>query len=194
MRLEQHCALDFAEAIGALMPPGVVWEWGREELARARADSARLATLVQLVDADDLLVVGGSPAQEPGGLGWALMIGPALELARVDAQAQPLLDAAVMLHKPKAQSWRLADYRQVAALVDPATDIKTVRPFEAGKGVAGGLLWSERARYVLVVGHWLDGVAAVQELVDALDAFRQLHAVIFVLRRHGALELLYAQN
>lgn len=77
-----------------------------------------------------------------GGLGAALMEGPAVELARVDAQAQPLLDAAVDVHRPKALSWRLMDYRAVAQESQAGVvEALPRKAFAVGSG-AGQRLWS----------------------------------------------------
>jgi hypothetical protein len=173
MQLEHHSAADFAEAIRALMPPGVVWEWGQ------------------------------------GGLGEALMTGPAHELARVDAEAYPLLAAAVDLHRPKALSWRLVDYRAVADLSQagvteamprqafvagsgagqrlwtgpgtgfavPTHRVDVCRPFAAGSP-AGARLWGERARYALLVSYYAT-VADLAALREALATFKQAHMVLF---------------
>lgn len=173
MRLEQHSAADFAEAIRALMPPGAVWEWGQ------------------------------------GGLGESLMTGPAQELARVDAQVNPLLAATVDLHRPKALSWRLVDYRAVAsasqanqaeqvpraafavgsaaggrlwsntgaAFAVPMHRVDVCRPFAAGSP-AGARLWGERARYVLLVSYYAT-VADLAALREALATFKQEHMVLF---------------
>lgn len=176
MQLEQHSAADFAEAIKALMPPGVVWEWGQ----------------------------GAS-----SGLGEALMTGPAQELARVDAQVNPLLKAAVDLHRPKALSWRLLDYRAVADLSQAGvTEAMPRRAFVAGSGAgqrlwsaaqasfavrthrvdacrpfaagspAGARLWGERARYALLVSYYAT-VADLAALREALATFKQAHMVLF---------------
>lgn len=173
MQLDQNSATDFADAIKALMPPGVAWEWGQ------------------------------------GGLGDALMSGPAQELSRVDAQVNPLLAAAVELHRPKALSWRLVDYRAVAAASQtdvveavprrafavgsgagqrlwsdaqatfsiPKQKVEVCRPFAAGSP-AGARLWGENARYALLVSYHAS-VADLAALREALAAFKQAHMVLF---------------
>ena len=183
MQLEQHSAADFAEAIKALMPPGVVWEWGQ----------------------------GAS-----SGLGEALMTGPAQELARVDAEVNPLLATAVDLHKPKALSWRLVDYRAVAAASQavqaeqvpraafavgsvagarlwsnagaafavPTHRVEACRPFAAGSP-AGARLWGERARYALAVSYYAT-VADLTALREALATFKQAHMVLFFIDVTGS--------
>lgn len=176
MQLEQHSATDFAEAIRALMPPGVVWEWGQGAAS---------------------------------GLGEALMAGPAQELARVDAEVNPMLDTAVQLHKPKALSWRLVDYRAVAdasqagvteqvpraafvagssagarlwtgagaAFAVPTHAVDVCRPFVAGSPT-GARMWGARARYALLVSYYAT-VADLAALREALSAFKQAHMVLF---------------
>jgi hypothetical protein len=145
MQLAQHNAADFAEAIRALMPPGVVWEWGQGAAS---------------------------------GLGDALMAGPAQELARVDAEANPLLAAAVDLHRPKALSWRLVDYRAVAQVGQSSPVIvSTRRPFSVGNAV-GDQIWSGRARYALVVSHQASA-AELMAMRQELEAFKQAHVAVF---------------
>jgi hypothetical protein len=91
-----------------------------------------------------------------GGLGAALMGGPAIELARVDAQAQPLLDAAVDLHRPKAGSWRLVDYQAVAqASQAGVVEALPRKAFAVGSG-AGQRLWSGAGAGFAVATHAVD--------------------------------------
>jgi hypothetical protein len=77
-----------------------------------------------------------------GGLGDALLSGPAQELARADAEVNPLLDAAVQVHKPKVLSWRLTDYRAVADASQAGVSELVPRAAFAAGSAAGSRLWS----------------------------------------------------
>lgn len=143
------------------------------------------------------------------GLGGALMDGPAQELARIDAQAQPLLDAAVAAHLPKGMSWRLVDYREVAAASQAAVvEAMPRRAFVAGSG-AGQRLWTGPGTGFAVPTHRVDlcrpfvaggaagtrlwgerarytlqvsyyaTVADLAALRQALAAFKQAHMLLF---------------
>lgn len=193
MQLERHTPGAFADAIQALMPPGVVWEWGGG-FVDDEARQARLAKVAHLVDADAVVVLDAAPANDTPGFGAVLMTGPAQELARIDAEVNPLLDAAVGQHRPKALSWRLVDYSAIAQAVDPGASLKTVRPFCAGSS-AGGLLWSGRARYLILVGHALADGADLSAIEQALNDFKQAHMLLFFIRRDGDLGwVFYAQD
>lgn len=125
----------------------------------------------------DLLPPGDAWRWPAGGLGAALTDMPAQELARVDAQAQQILDATVSTHTPVVSLWRLQDYKDVARAVDPTVSTRYVRPFVAGSAV-GGRLWSARARYVLMVRY--DAAAGtLPALRAALARFKQAHVAIF---------------
>jgi hypothetical protein len=78
-----------------------------------------------------------------GGLGDKLLIGTGQELARVDAPVAEVLDLALVRHTLKRSSWRLVDYRAVAA-ASQAGIVETVprTAFVAGSP-AGQRLWSK---------------------------------------------------
>lgn len=147
---------------------------------------------------------------EGGGLGAALIEAPAYELARIDAEVQALLDAHVEMHRPKDMSWRLIDYRAVAALSQEGVVEAQRLPFVAGSAAgarlwsaspatfsvdlvrvdtcrpfsagsaAGDRLWGPAARYWLLVSYYAT-VADLDALVSALSDFKQAHMHLFFL-------------
>lgn len=70
----------------------------------------------QFADAIQALLPPGAAWEWPeGGLGDALLLGTGEELARVDAAAQGVLDAAIEAHRPKYNNWHISAYRRVAS-------------------------------------------------------------------------------
>lgn len=92
-----------------------------------------------------LLPPGAAWAWPVGGFGDAMLLGTAQELARVDAAAQQVLDAAIEAHRPKNSSWHISEYRRVAneALAGVAETMPR-RPAGIG-GHVGDRLWSHAA-------------------------------------------------
>ena len=143
-----------------------------------------------------------------GGLGATMLGATSIELARVDATVQEVLDLAIARHKVAGGSWRLVDYQRVAD--ESQAGIVEALPrkvFGAGSfagqrlwhspavfavpltrlsqarpfcagSCAGDRLWSQRARYVLVVRYYKT-VVDVQALWDALMAFKQAHVYLW---------------
>jgi hypothetical protein len=137
------------------------------------------------------------------------MTGPAQELARVDAEVNHLLDHAVQLHKPKALSWRLVDYRAVADASQAGVTEQVPRTSFVAGSAAGARLWTGAEAAFAVPTHavdvcrpfvagstagaWLWGkraryallvsyyatVADLAALRQALAAFKQAHMVLF---------------
>lgn len=175
MKINNYGALEYADAIRALLPPGAAWEWPE------------------------------------GGLGSALLLGTAQELARVDAVAPSLLDTAVATHLPMSASWHINAYRRVAA--DAIADVvetlprrafvvgstvgqrlwshsapettfpvelvrvdHLLRPFRVGSRI-GDRLWGTDKRYVVQVRYYRS-VVDPAVLYQALDAFKQAHVFL----------------
>ena len=131
-----------------------------------------------------LLPPGAAWTWPEGGLGDAMLLGTAEELARIEAAVQGVMDNAVDSHRPKFLSWHISAYQGVADAVGGAAEpggvrVSTVRPFAAG-GAAGGRLWGPRSRYILWVRY--DGAAGVDPaaLWAALSEFRQSHVVLWI--------------
>jgi hypothetical protein len=144
-----------------------------------------------------------------GGTGDQLLLGVAVELTRIDAAAQDVLDAAIANHKIKLWSWRIPDYQAVAdesqlGVTEPLPRL----PFAAGSH-AGDRLWASpvptfavplikvsQARpfcagskcgdalwghraRYVVLVRYFHGVVDVPKLVADLTAFKQKHAFLF---------------
>lgn len=100
----------------------------------------------EFADALQALLPPGAAWEWPqGGLGDALLLGTAQELARVEGDTQGVLDVAVGTHRPATGSWHIDAYRRVAdeALGDLAETMPR-RPFAVGSAV-GDRLWSQAA-------------------------------------------------
>lgn len=89
-----------------------------------------------------LLPPGAAWDWAEGGIGDTLLLSTAEELARVDAATQAVLDRAVDMHRPKASSWHINEYRRVAreAIGDLAETMPR-RTFAVGSHV-GDRIWS----------------------------------------------------
>lgn len=97
-------------------------------------------------DALKALLPPGAAWEWPvGGLGDALVLGSAAELARVEAIAQEVLDHAIETHRPKASSWHISAYRRVAAeALGGLVETMPRRTFAVGAHV-GDRVWSAAA-------------------------------------------------
>jgi len=100
----------------------------------------------QFADSIKSLLPPGSAWDWPvGGAGDALLLGTAHELARVEAGAQLVLDAAIEMHRPKHGSWHISQYRRVANdAIAGVAETMPRRPFAVGSTV-GQRLWSHAA-------------------------------------------------
>lgn len=136
---------------------------------------------------EQLLPPGRAWAWPAGGVGQAMLSGVAQELARVDGQAQDVLDTAVRTHTPRLLAWSVQGYRLVADASQPQTglagfaaglQIYVPRPFGPGRR-AGGRCWSIWARYLLVVNYapQLTDLAALKQ---ALDHHKQAHTTLLL--------------
>ena len=80
-----------------------------------------------------------------GGTGDALLLSTAEELARVDAATQAVLDRAIDVHRPKASSWHISEYRRIAReAIGDLVETMPRRPFAVGSTV-GDRVWSSAA-------------------------------------------------
>jgi len=69
----------------------------------------------QFADALKALLPPGAAWEWPeGGVGDALLLATAQELARVDSAAQEVLDRAIDAHRPKYGNWHISEYRRIA--------------------------------------------------------------------------------
>lgn len=88
------------------------------------------------------LLPNGTAWQWPaGGLGDDLLNGTAQELARVNAQTAPLIEAAIDAHRPGTAQYLLSDYQAIA---DDNTVIIPRQPATIGSAI-GYRLWSQNA-------------------------------------------------
>lgn len=176
MKLNLHPPRQFADALGALLPPGAAWDWPQ------------------------------------GGLGDALLLGTAEELARVEAESQQVLNTAIATHQPQTSSWHISAYRQVAeAALGGLVEVLPRRTFAIGSTVGqrlwsaaapgltfpvastqvdhllgpmrvgsriGARLWGTRSRYVLRVRYY-KSVVDTQALWNALAAFKQAQVFLW---------------
>jgi len=77
-----------------------------------------------------------------GGVGDALLLGTAEELARVDAATQAVVDRAIDVHRPAASSWHISEYRRIAQeVIGDLVETMPRRTFAVGSTV-GDRLWS----------------------------------------------------
>lgn len=80
-----------------------------------------------------------------GGFGDALLLGTAEELARIDTDAQAVLDRAIEMHRPKASSWNITEYRRVAReAIAGVAEVMPRKTFAVGSHV-GDRVWSSAA-------------------------------------------------
>lgn len=100
----------------------------------------------QFADGIKALLPPGAAWEWPeGGIGDALLLGTAQELARVEAETQGVLDTAIETHRPKDSSWHISQYRRVAnEALAGVTETMPRRPFAVGSTV-GQRLWSHAA-------------------------------------------------
>lgn len=100
----------------------------------------------EFADALKALLPPGAAWEWPeGGAGDALLLGTAEELARVESDAQDVLDAAIEAHRPKASSWHISAYQRVAEeALNGLVETMPRRPFAIGSKV-GQRLWSHAA-------------------------------------------------
>ena len=108
---------------------------------KVTAHSAR-----DFTDAIKALLPPGAAWDWPvGGVGDALLLSTAEELARVDAATQAVLDRAIDVHRPKASSWNITEYRRVAReAVSTISETLPRRTFAVGSKV-GDRIWSQAA-------------------------------------------------
>lgn len=93
----------------------------------------------------DLLPPGDAWRWPQGGLGDALLHTTAQELARLDAELQPVLDNAIATHRPAQANWHIDEYRRVAnEALNGLTETMPRKPFAVGSA-AGDRVWSEAA-------------------------------------------------
>ena len=97
-------------------------------------------------DATKALLPPGAAWDWPeGSFGDALLLATAEELARIDAAAQAVLDRAIEVHRPKAGSWHISEYRRVAReAIGDTTEAMPRKPFAVGAKV-GDRVWSHAA-------------------------------------------------
>lgn len=140
----------------------------------------------EFADALQALLPPGAAWEWPqGGLGDALLLGTAQELARVEGDTQGALDVAVDTHLPYFGSWHISVYRRVveevlAGLMLPIDTVQVdhlLRPARVGSHI-GDRLWGHRARYILMV-RYPSAVVNQAVLRDALDAFKQAHVFVW---------------
>lgn len=92
-----------------------------------------------------LLPPGAAWEWPQGGAGDALLLGTAEELARVEADTQGVLDAAIERHRPAASNWHISEYRRVAAdALAGVAETMPRRPITIG-GTVGQRMWSQAA-------------------------------------------------
>lgn len=103
-------------------------------------------TTRQFADAIKALLPPGAAWEWPaGGLGDALLLGTAAELARVESDTQAVLDRAIEMHRPKTSSWHISEYRRVAnEALGGLVETMPRKVFAVGSHV-GDRCWSQAA-------------------------------------------------
>lgn len=92
-----------------------------------------------------LLPPGAAWDWPAGGLGDALLLGAAQELARVDAATQAVLDAAIEAHRPGKCNFHISEYQRVAEeAVAGMAEVMPRRAAAIGSHI-GDRLWSHAA-------------------------------------------------
>jgi hypothetical protein len=103
-------------------------------------------TVRDYADAILALLPPGAAWEWPvGGLGNAMLLGTAEELARIEAAAQEVLDNAIETHRPKTGSWHISEYRKVASAALGNSSETFPRRAAAIGGHIGQRLWSHIA-------------------------------------------------
>jgi hypothetical protein len=94
-----------------------------------------------------LLPPGKAWEWKRGGLGDALLLGTAQELARVESGVAPVLERAVELHRPRFSSWHISEYQRVAEAALRAAGVTEAMPRKtcAIGAHIGDRLWSANA-------------------------------------------------
>lgn len=103
-------------------------------------------TVRQFADAIQALLPPGAAWKWPaGGLGDALLLGTAAELARVESDTQAVLDRAIEMHRPKTSGWHISEYRRVAnEALGGLVEVMPRKTFAVG-GHVGDRCWSQAA-------------------------------------------------
>lgn len=92
-----------------------------------------------------LLPPGAAFDWPQGGFGDTLLEGIGEELARIDADAQTVLDSAIEQHRPKYGNWHISEYRRIAQeAIAGVAETMPRRTFAVGSKV-GDRLWSSAA-------------------------------------------------
>lgn len=118
------------------------------------------------------------------GMGYAMLMATAQELARLEADIQSVLDNAIEQHRPKTISWHISEYQRVAegalAGVDnPGALVQLshlTQPARIGSRI-GDRMWSERSRYYLFVRY--DRSVDPEPLRKVLSEFKQAHVFLW---------------
>ncbi|MFV8669680.1 hypothetical protein ACNRC9_11755 [Ralstonia pseudosolanacearum] len=98
------------------------------------------------IDALKALLPPGAAWEWPeGGMGDAMLAGTAVELERLEAGTQAVLDTAIELHRPKFGNWHIREYRRVAAEAIAGVGEPMPRRMAAIGSTVGDRLWSHAA-------------------------------------------------
>ncbi|WP_050469169.1 hypothetical protein [Herbaspirillum chlorophenolicum] len=92
-----------------------------------------------------LLPEGDAWVWAEGSTGDDIMLATAQELARIDADAQDILDQAIEIHRPKAASWHIDEYRRIASEAIAGTAETMPRRIAVIGSHIGDRLWSHDA-------------------------------------------------
>lgn len=135
--------------------------------------------------------LGAAWEWELGGFGDNLTLATAQELARLDADAQLVMDEAIELHRPAKLDHTLSAYQRVADAatqltaagnsVNPAPVVVVshlIPPATIGCRI-GNKLWTVSCRYYLRVQFSATLINA-EVLLAALNEFKQAHIFLFV--------------
>ena len=133
-------------------------------------------------DAQRALLPPGAAFDWPqGGLGDALLLGMAQELARVGDGAQQILDRAIAQHVPKVTSWHIDEYRRVAqAAIAGIHETLPRQSVRVGSKV-GARLWANPAASfpveLLKVDHLLQPLRVGSHVGDGLFGSTRRYAL-----------------
>jgi hypothetical protein len=176
MQIKNHSPREFADALHALLPPGVAWEWPKN----GTGDHLLLGTAQELARVDGVsqnVLDAAIELHRPKHTSWHIS-----EYRRIANEAI----AGVMETMPRRtfsvgskvgeRLWSRAAPRSTFP-VDLVKIDHLLQPFRVGSH-AGESLWAENKRYMLRVRYFRT-VVDPKLLWDALMAFKQAHVFLW---------------
>jgi hypothetical protein len=188
MNYTPHTPAEFTDALRALLPPGKAWEWadgglGAEMLAATAEELARLESSVPIV------LKRAIDTHRPKYSSW--------HIREYQRMADEALVAAGVTEKMPRKMFAIGstigerlwskDAPETDFIVPLVQVFHLFAPMSVGRRVGDGSgldpaarlwSWAGRTRYVLLVRYY-KGVAPLEIIRAALDAFRQAHVFLW---------------